>query len=288
MGSQNQTPQNVSTTTTTQLPDWAAPYAKTALERANELSQRPYEFYGNATAPLTDLQMQGIDLGQYRALTGAPDINAARQEYAKTVGGDYLSPATNPYLDATYNRAARAVTDQYTNAIAPAQMAQAARARALGNTGFQESMNQGRYALGENLGNLATDIYGGNYNAERGRQTAALGLAPAFGNLDYADANALLQYGGVQQQNQQDQLTQAYNEFQNARMQPYTGLQYLSGILPTAVGNQGTSVNQQPYFAPSRSVGALGGGVTGYQLASLAGANPWLGALGGGLLGGFL
>jgi hypothetical protein len=83
---------------------------------------------------------------------------------------------------------------------------------------------------------------------------------------------------------------------------PYQQLQgYLSSVYGSPMGSYGTQTTQQPLYQ-NRTAGALGGalagGLGGYALGqafpSLAGtlgssyAAPAIGAIGGGLLGGFL
>lgn len=108
-----------------------------------------------------------------------PDTQGLRD----TASGMYLSPDSNPWLQATYDRAARGVTDQYLNTTQPRTDAMFNRAGAFGpgNSAYAEIVARNNYGLGENLGNLATDIYGGNYNTERNRQFAAQGQLPQLG-----------------------------------------------------------------------------------------------------------
>lgn len=88
---------------------------------------------------------------------------AGTDQMLKTVNGDYLN--ANPYLDATYKKAA----DQVGAGID-------SRFSAAGRYG--SGAHQG--VLGTSLGNLATDIYGGNYQAERGRQSSAMLGVPSY------------------------------------------------------------------------------------------------------------
>lgn len=82
------------------------------------------------------------------------------------IGGDYLN--NNPYLDAMFNRAAGQVGSRVNS-----QFTSAGR--------YGSGAHQG--VLGESLGNLATDIYGGNYARERANQQAAALGSGAFGNM---------------------------------------------------------------------------------------------------------
>lgn len=82
------------------------------------------------------------------------------QNLQDTIAGNYLNPASNPYLAQTYDAAARQITPRV-------------------NSLFEASGRYGSGAhqgvLGQSLADLGTSIYGGNYNAERSRQLTAAG-----------------------------------------------------------------------------------------------------------------
>lgn len=84
------------------------------------------------------------------------------QQLQNTISGQYLDPATNPYLNQTYDAAARQITPRV-------------------NSLFEASGRYGSGAhqgvLGQSLADLGTSIYGGNYNAERARQLGAAGTS---------------------------------------------------------------------------------------------------------------
>lgn len=91
--------------------------------------------------------------------------------------GDYLSPESNPYLKATFGQAAKEVTDAYSRGTAAQTDAAAAQAGAFGSSGYGEQTALNQFGLGQNLNNLATDIYGGAYSDERGRQLQSQQMA---------------------------------------------------------------------------------------------------------------
>lgn len=90
-------------------------------------------------------------------------LGPANQGLLSTIRGDYLN--ANPYLDATYQRAAAQVL--------PGVEGYFSRA---GRTGSNSAAN----ALGDTSVKLATDIYGQNYARERGLQNSAILNAPSF------------------------------------------------------------------------------------------------------------
>ena len=115
------------------------------------------------------------------------------QNLQDTIAGHYLDPASNPYLNQTYDAAARQITPRV-------------------NSLFEASGRYGSGAhqgvLGQNLSDLATNIYGGNYNSERARQFQAAGTSigntvqnpyftnPLAGILSGALAGGVLGGGG--------------------------------------------------------------------------------------------
>lgn len=116
---------------------------------------------------------------------------------SNTISGKYLNPSTNPYLADTFNQAAKGVTDQYQTSIAPSLMAEGEVASGGGpgalanNSAFNQTQWQNQYGLGQTLNNLATDIYGGNYQQERQNQLAAAGQAQGL----VGQANQLAESG---------------------------------------------------------------------------------------------
>ena len=74
----------------------------------------------------------------------------------------------NPMLDDMYKRASSSMVDQYRDATAPSTNAMFANAGSFGGSAHQNLQAQQRYGLGRNLEELATGMYGGAYDRERG------------------------------------------------------------------------------------------------------------------------
>ena len=197
-------------------------------------------------AGFTPYQLQGLQ-GMGGAAGMQAPLGAAGQQMAlDTLGGKYLDPATNPYLTATYNEAARGLTDQYTTATAPGLDAAALRANAFGGSGAQEEGALQRYDLGQNLASLANQIYGGNYQQERQNQMAEQGLIPGLQAAQVTPSQTLLQAGTIEQQQQQQafdtQLQNALRQFQY----PQTQLEEWGSLLGSARGPAAGSMTVQP------------------------------------------
>jgi hypothetical protein len=276
---------NQTTTQTAMPPSYLMPYITRGLQGAQSLyDQGPAKYYpGQTVVPFsteTETALQGI---AQRAQAGSP-INSAAQTYAtNTLTNPITSQfgaATNPYLDATFNRAADSVQNRL-------------------QTGFARSgrnIEAARPIANQELGDLANTIYGGAYENERNRmasdisqqrglQASVLGMAPQISNLGYADYDRMLGVGGLREDltgRQYEDAAARYDFEQNA---PGVALdQYLnrSRGLPG-----GSSTTTTPMYR-NRATGALGGAVQGYDLGSSIGSGyGGYGALIGGLLGGW-
>jgi len=192
------------------------------------------------------------------------------------LGGMAAGGATNPWLDATYNQAAGQVRSSLDS-----QFEGAGRY----GSGSHE------YATGDALGNLATKLYGGEYDAnqnralqagsvlgqigqnERQQQLASLGLQPSLVGGQVANYTGLLGAGTYQD---------TYNH--NAYMNPLSMTQAYQNVIAT--GNSG-GVNSEPYYT-NPAAGVVGAGLLAGQLANSNGqyntglfANNGAGTFGG-------
>lgn len=91
-----------------------------------------------------------------------------------TANGQYLG--ANPYLDQQYNSAARRVTENFNDAVMPGLNATFAGAGGSGSQIHRELALDSADELGQNLSDLAGNMYGNNYQQERDRQLQASGL----------------------------------------------------------------------------------------------------------------
>lgn len=233
-------------TTRTEPPKYQLPY----LERGLGYAQNQYNASsaGQNVAPLSNESNQALtgmtNLAGNNALTGAQQDLAT-----KTLQGGFLG--SNPYLDATFNKAAMATQGNLASQFA----------------GAGRNIDQSMGNRAQELESLATSIYGGAYNDERNRQQQVLGMSPQLQQAGYADLDRLAGVGASREGYQQEQLDapgQALDQF-----------------LARVSGNMGQSYTVNG--GRNRAAGALGGGMLGAQLGSQFGG--W-GQLGGGLLGG--
>lgn len=292
------------TTTTTEPPAFIRPFMEYGAQQARSLYQTggPQYYQGNTVVPFSDQTERALGLTEQRALNGSP-INNAAQDYATRTlntaptsqfgsGPNPYGSVNNPYLDATFNKAADSVQNRLESQFA----------------GAGRNVMASRPANSDMLADLATNIYGGAYEAERNRgqqsyeaerdrmaqdldrqrstQYAVAGMAPQLANQDYVDLQALGGVGG-----QVEDLASRLMEDQAARWDfsqnaPQMNLDnYIARVTGSYPGQNATQTT--PTYR-NRTAGAAGGALAGAQMGSAFG--PWgtaIGAIGGGLLGGW-
>lgn len=189
-------------TTTTGIPDEYKPLAREYANRAVGLSNQEYN-------PYTSTRFAGMNDSQ----------KSAGNFYAQGMSG-----GTNPYLDQMVNKAQGNIVANFNNTVRPQLDAMSARSGSFGNTGVAASTEQAQKALGNQLSDVATSMYGGQYNNDQAYRMQS--------------ANNLMNYGGAQQQNAQQGLDFNYQQWQDAQNQPYKNLQTLGSPLQSGILGQ--------------------------------------------------
>ena len=269
--SKGSNPTNVTTTTSAEPSEFVRPYVTEAFDQAQNLFQSATpNFYPNQTytdfAPESNAAMQ---LATARALNN-PLLASSQNEINNILQGNYLSPTSNPYSQALYNQIAGDVTSGV--------QSQFSKAGRLGS-----AANQG--VLAEELGKVASQVYGDQYNKERENMMMATQLAPQLAQADYTDIQAL---GGIGQQKEAMEMAKiqdAMARFDFEQQKPYYKLREYLGSIGANVPT--TTAQTRPVFR-NTGAGLLGGAMQGAQLAGqIPGLGAGMGAIGGGLLGGF-
>jgi len=270
---------NTRTQTTTQELDPAIrPYVQYGLSEAQRLysTQTPSYYPGQTFVGPSAQTQQALTAAQQRAVMGSPLLPAAQQQAYNTIQGGYLTG--NPFFQGAFQPAAQAAQQTYFDAIQQAQ-SNASRAGRLGSgaaMGLQERAG-GQFA--QSLANTAGQLAFQNYEAERARQQAMLGAAPALAAADYGDIERLMQAGQAAEGYQQAALQGDINRFNFMQGLPQNQLnQYLAAVYGSPRG----MVQTTPVYT-NRASGALGGALAGGSMFGAPGA-----AIGGllGLLGG--
>lgn len=253
------------TTQETKLPDWLNQYAQDYMSQASLASQNlmgPYQ--GQQVANMTPLQQQMISrMGQLANFELTPDA---------------ISGMMNPYIkdveQASLAQGQRALS-QNLNQISDAGI------RAGGAFGSRQGVLEG-VASAENAMNQA------NLSAnlrQQGYQNAIQNLI-AGNQASMQAAQAGYGAGAAQQQQAQNQINAAIEQYNALRGFPLEQLNIMGSALGTVPYGQ-TTVQRTPTSGSPLS-GALGGAFMGAQLgSSIPGIGTGLGAIGGGLLGAF-
>ena len=242
------------TTQTTELPAWAAPYAKGVLAQGSALTNidnNPYQQYGgDRIAGFSDLQNQSFQGAQ------GMGYNPVGQNFTAQNAQQYMSP----YLDASLAPQLRAAA----NAGMQAQNMDAAKAVGAGAFGGSRGALQQSLTQKNTLQNLS-DITGQGYNTafnnaqnqfntQQGRNIQEAQFGSQYG----MDVNKLQnQYGLQQQQQAQKPLDMAYQDFLNQKNYPYKQLGFMSDLvrgLPV-----GSTTSSQVYNAAPNSLATVAG-----------------------------
>lgn len=236
--------------------------------RVQGVASTPYQAYtGQMVAGLTPEQTAGIQTINSASGTAQPYYNQAFNyagQSANPIGaGDinqYLSPYTQQVVDATRANFAD------TNAQQQSQVLGNAAARgALGGdrvgVAQAELAKQQRLAQDPVIAGLYNTGYSQALGAAQADRAAKQQAASLFGNLGTGAQTAQIQggtaqigAGSVAQQNQQDQLSAAYNQYQQAQAFPYQQAQFLASLgLPTVSAFGGTQSGQSTSTQPGPS-----------------------------------
>lgn len=245
----------MATQTISQQPaPYILPYLQYGLGQAKSL----YDQGGTQVVPFSPQSEQAIQGVIDRSTGGSPLVKSAQDYAQKSLSGGFLG--SNPYLDQTFNQAALATQNQLASQFA----------------GSGRNVDASMGLRSQQLNDLATQIYGGAYNQERQLQQGALGSVLPLANQDYVDL-AQLRGAGTDIEG----LAREYAGQQGNALDQYLGR---IGQIPSG------SVQQSPLYRNS-GASILGGALLGSQLgSSLGGSNQYaglIGAIGGGLLGGY-
>lgn len=255
-----------STNTVQKSDPWsgAQPYLLDLMSQAQGLYNKGSSYAPFSTvAPFSPTTQLGLQLTQDRALNGSPVIGAADTQVQNLLnpslqnnpiyGYDNAIASgqtlmSNPYIDSNFHDAAGQIANEVNSQFGSA-----------GRTG--STLNQD--TLERNLNNLASTMYGQNYQNETGLQQQAANAiqgaygqgnqqsllaatqAPTLANQDYTDLQNLLQAGGAQDQQSQAQLNDLTNRYNYSQQQPWNLLQQYAGIVNGMGGLGGTQTSSQ-------------------------------------------
>ena len=237
----------------------AQPFILDTLESAKKLYNSDAGtnyFPGSTSTPMSWDTSYALDNMRNRALSGSPLNTAAQNQMYNTIQGDFYNPAndfykssldggynnpaadllnpiatqntspaagyyselansSSPYLDKTYDKASRKISDQVGSMFSKAGR-------------YGSAAHQGK--LTEDLGDFATDLYGGAYQQDQNRRLNAANAMQAGFDTDLSRRmNAANSIGNLYNQNYDRQLSaasgldQAYQNERARQMQAMMG-----------------------------------------------------------------
>ena len=299
--SQQPTQQQIATT---ELPEWAKPYAKDILAKGQALTdvnQNPYQQYTQPRiAGFSPMQQQAMQEAQ--GMTVAPQVGAGPAgAIGAGLGG--LDVANQANVGGFQNQVGGYMNPYLQYALAP-QLAEANRQYDIGATKQQSAATQAGAFGGSREAIMAAEnernrnmglqnIVGQGYNQAFGQaqnqynqnlqnQLAGYGMlgnaANSLGQLGQTQYGQQMginqlqsQYGGQQQALQQQGLTQAYQDFQNQQNYPYKQLGFMSDMIRgLPLGQQSTSQMYQSPGSVAGQIAGLGMGAYGMSRAFAA------------------
>ena len=270
-----------STTTTTKSEPWAGqqPYLTTGFQSIKNKyidpttgnvtgANLPAYYPGQTIATDSPETQAALAARTGRALYGSPLTTAAQSELTKTLRGDYLN--NNPYIDATYNKAAKGVTQNYNEVVNPGIDSAFTKGGRFGSGAYAAARNSSDRSLGTSLSDLATNIYGQNYANERQNQVQGQLYAPDLANQDYYDINQLSSVGDYKTNLAQQQIDADRAKYDYNQNKDQLALQQYMDLIQGNYG--GTQTQSNPYYRNSLASGLgqiaqLGGGIA--SVASL-------------------
>jgi hypothetical protein len=273
------------------LSNWIGPYTTNMLGQAQALAQTPYQAYtGPLTAGASDLQSQAFSSAANLAPNGGMATDFAQRagniSYTPTTAGFNATQAQtymNPYLQASLEPqlAEARRQSEIANQVNNAAMTKAG-AFGGGRQAIMTSENQRN--LGSNLANITGQGYNTAYqnamaqfNADQNRKMqesqfganlGLQGLQTGIGGLNTANQiginnlNAQATLGGIQRGIESEGIAADKAQFEEARKDPYTKLQFQQSML------SGLPIAAQNYTMsqPNALQAASGGATTVAQL----------------------
>lgn len=199
---------------------WAGqqPYLSDLYRRAEQAYQQgPLEFYPGST--VAERSPYSADALQRLGTRGvSPSVSGAQDYTADVLQGEYLG--ANPYLDAMYERASGRLGEEYNRIVRPQIGTATGRAgRGGGVVNAYERMAQDQ--LTDELADLATQIYGGDYARERGFMEGAAGRAGQTAAAERAELASGLSAGLESESYEQRLLDDLVARFNFAQDEPY-------------------------------------------------------------------
>ena len=229
------------------------PYLDFGFDQAHQIYENggPQFYDGKTYSPFSIQQEQGLGMITDRAMNGSDVNRNASTLMADTLNGDYLN--SNPYIDQVYDTMSKKMMGGVNSQFA-------------GHGRFGSGIHQD--VMGENLGDMAGNLYYNNYVNERGNQMNAMQMAPSIANQDYYDANMMMGAGGMVQDQADKALTHKMNKWNYNQNLPNMNLQNYMQNIEGQYGAEKSATT--PMYSNSTGVNVLGAAGAGLGLLDTA------------------
>lgn len=207
----------------TELKGLATAYANKAMGYGNQ-GYQPYT--GQRYAGPTGAEQQGLSMVANRAQNGDATMNAG----ASALQNMMQPGQSNPYLDQAVNRAQSNVVQNFNNMTKPQTEAAGVRSGSFGNSGMDQTLQNQQVAAGKQMGDIASQMYGQDYQDSNNRALQAAQLAPTYGNAQYNDAQQMMNAGAYARNFDQQNKDFGYQQYQDQQNLPIKQLQAMSGV----------------------------------------------------------
>lgn len=235
------------------------------------LGTQPYSgpatqgYAGPLTTSMSPQQTMGLNQIQSWALNPSGLENSGTDLLNKTLQGQFLDPASNPYLQ----KSANAMQENMSKAINANSQDLSDVFSKMGVTYRGPAEQKMRTAALSDFANAMTGMYGNAYNSERGNQMNALGQAQSWANMPGQRGAALMSAGAVptelNQQNNQN-LYNAWNTMSGNQMNAFNNA---ANSNQNAFNNYQNALSGQQTFDYNNFLQNLTNNQTAFML-------PWL------------
>jgi hypothetical protein len=308
----------MATTTTSsqsQIDPTIQPYLAQGLATAKNLflgGYQPQLYPGQMYVSPSEQTLAGLSQQEQLATQASPVLQQAQQAYTsalgglgQTAGGGFLN--ANPYQQQMIDAATRPLQQQFSNQVLPGIASLYSKSGRYGSGAMANALGNVSESYGRAMGDISGTLAGQQYQTERGLQQQAqfgqaqlAAQAPSLYAQQFLPSQTLMDVGAQREAIAAQPLQEQMQRFSYSQQLPYQQLAgYLSSVYGSPMAQYGTQTQTQN-MPTNRAVGVLGGaglgGLLGYGLAQAAPstfggmggyAAPAIGALGGGLLGGF-
>lgn len=215
-------------------------------------------------APMTQQQIDLMNQAVHSVQPGGnPLMDAANAQLMQTLNGNYLSPQSNPFLQAAISAAQYNTQQQFQNTVIPGLLSRYTggnqQVQGLGSTSFANEANQAGLQYETTQANTAATMESQNYTQERQNQLAAITQANQVTNDQLqrvvtagqqAALPQLVKDLGIQRG------IQSYNDRMNALLE---AIRIAGGVSsPTVASTSSGSSSSTPGLLPSLA-SAVGG-----------------------------